>query len=779
MPQSFQFPQHVEALVQQTRQTFGETVPKDFLSPDELRLYERWYGVPLYKDPGNIGILVNLAQQELEARQEEQNALLREDEEGNLEHIEYVPDAADSEEAVGGAEELAEDGKLVFQGSPGANVEDVEADLEPEHAEANQPGSTHHDVTITMGEKADFGARLVLFKDIAAAQQAQAAFEREQRDQDVGTERDEGVEEEEIDNVEMASKAAMEDIERDHEVAEIDEELEGAAEQRTHPLTALARSGTTPSTIFLPKEAIADPVQALLRGSSKKHLTDVAVKTFGGPSLPDSVATPPKKGLALHQKPVALAASQSFMGEMEGNAYLAAIMPGMYASVMNILVEVRKRLGSDWLRGLLHSPDTTRILDAGSGGAAIQAWRELLKAESELADGGVAGDQEFNGGKATVVTGSDILRHRVSRLLQNTTFLPRLPDYTPARDHPTLGYGANPQPRKQYDVIVAPHTLWHFKEDWMRKAHVQNLWSLLKPDGGVLILLEKGLPRGFELIAGAREVLLRHHIEGSDLHGVDHQAPGTFEEKANTKEKGMIIAPCTNHSQCPMYTSSGHSKGRKDLCHFSQRFIRPPYLQRLLASNHGNHEDIRFSYLAVQRGGNLREGQNIVQGDTASEEAFAGFEDTKQRSLEEEQPGAEIRSPFASPVSPLSLPRTILPPIKRRGHVILDLCTPGAKIERWTVPKSFSKQAYRDARKSKWGDLWALGAKTRIHRNIRLGRTSEKTIQETEDDPTSEEIEGPVKEFQKTRRKSDDFVRGKERGKRRRLRNMLEQKDDI
>jgi hypothetical protein len=38
------------------------------------------------------------------------------------------------------------------------------------------------------------------------------------------------------------------------------------------------------------------------------------------------------------------------------------------------------------------------------------------------------------------------------------------------------------------------------------------------------------------------------------------------------------------------------------------------------------------------------------------------------------------------------------------------------------VPRSFSKQAFRDARKARWGDLWALGAKTRIPRNVRLGR---------------------------------------------------------
>ena len=35
-------------------------------------------------------------------------------------------------------------------------------------------------------------------------------------------------------------------------------------------------------------------------------------------------------------------------------------------------------------------------------------------------------------------------------------------------------------------------------------------------------------------------------------------------------------------------------------------------------------------------------------------------------------------------------------------------------LEKWTVSRSFSKQIYHDARKSKKGDLWASAAKTQI-----------------------------------------------------------------
>lgn len=105
----------------------------------------------------------------------------------------------------------------------------------------------------------------------------------------------------------------------------------------------------------------------------------------------------------------------------------------------------------------------------------------------------------------------------------------------------------------------------------------------------------------------------------------------------------------------------------------------------------------------------------LVQDDVATDRSFEGFED-------------ELPDSKSSEVdfNPLSLPRAILPPIKRRGHVTLDLCTPSGKLERWTVPKSFSKLAYHDARKSRWGDLWALGAKTRVPRSPRLGRATDE-----------------------------------------------------
>ena len=673
-----------EAIVRQARQTFGETLPQDFLTLEEYTIYERLYGPPLATTlPEDVDLLQGV---EIKDDDLPENVLMRENAEGEL------------EEVLHNEEGLAEDNAL--EGAP---------------EEDNQT-------------QEDFRTRMAILRDIAAARSSEIVKEVDEARTVQEATTGEGLEEDYlIDDLDLED----EDVQ---EFGEEDREFVSGDSVRTHPLTAAGRFGTSPATIQISKDTVVDPITALLSDASNKHLTEMALKTFGGPGLPNSTATLPRAHVK--QQPIALQASQFQMGEMEANAYMAAIMPGAYATIMSTIVEVRKRLGSEWLRNLMRKGDGPRILDAGAGGAGILAWREILRAEWELMhSGGTPHGKQVPYGKSTVVTGSAALRNRASHLLEDTTFIPRLPDYNPSRDHPSLE-STNPQPRKQYDVILAPHTLWTLKEDYMRKNQVQNFWSLLDPRGGVLILMEKGVPIGFELIAGARETLLKYHIASPGAEEVEHAIEDASENRFGPKEKGMIIAPCTNHGKCPMYITAGSSQGRKDYCHFSQRYVRPHYLQRIIGRQERNHEDILFSYVALQRGVDQREIDGIVQGQSATDAAFAGYEEGEMES-ETAEDQTQNTQPSVPHVSTHSLPRSILPPIKRRGHVILDLCTPAGKMERWTVPKSFSKQAYRDARKSKWGDLWALGAKTRIQRNIRVGL--KKSKKQTRDVLSAEE----------------------------------------
>ncbi|KAK2033772.1 hypothetical protein LX32DRAFT_660342 [Colletotrichum zoysiae] len=676
----------IETTVREAKQRFRDTLPKGYLSDEEYALYERWYGPPLREtSPDDVGIkyLNDEHSARLRRRGSGGATVLRQMEGSTLQEVQYAANKPGQERTDGEAETTLDESPSEESQGAGAT-------------ERQTPISSDKYINIVARNKREYDALMKLQKDFEA--NARAVEETERSNLEEEALRDEDRE-----------------FEEDEDEEDMDEGGEGIADQgtstragRLHPYTREGHFSTNPNTVSLPHVGYVAPVTAILDRTDIKHVKEAAEKAFGGPGLPFSPATPASK-MGTGQQPIGMAAWQHKMSDIEADAFVSSFLPPAYASAMGTLVEVRKRLGTEWLRKLFEKPGGPRVLDAGAGGAALLAWQDVARAEWEAMRSRGEAETKSPPGKQSVIIGSEKLRSRVSKFLHNTTFLPRLPDYVHSVDNAHLQLDANevPQPRKMYDVIIASHLLLPVKEGHRRKAILNNVWSLLNPDGGVLVVLEKGQPRGFEAVADVRERLLSEFLirPGGEIPLT--QGEGEEEGQRNpayerVREPGMIIAPCTNHRGCPMYQTAGKSTGRKDFCHFSQRFVRPPFLQRIMGATQRNHDDVLFSYVAIQRGVAAKEGP--LAGEEATRRAFEGFERSEA--------GPDM----------LSLPRQVLPPIKRRGHVTLDVCTPNAQIERWTVPKSFSRQAYHDARKAKWGDLWALGAKTRNLRNVRLGR---------------------------------------------------------
>lgn len=710
----------LEHAARTARNRYGETLPENHLSRQEFDVYQRLYGAPIRIVP----------EQEQKQSEEAEAAILSAD----------VGDGADMENAL-------------FRTTDSGKLEQV-AYVQEE--------ILHYEEAVQPDEEPEIRAPSDSDLDSQTPRQFPIQSETPLRFNASGDEEDASSEE--------ATQASM---------------WPGDEFTRTHPLTKSGRFSTYPSTLQLPQSALVHPVTHLLSSIHPKHLAEAAEKSLGGPGLPYSPSTP-RISRAMEQKPIGLAAGQNVMKETEADAFLVGVMPQVYASVMATLVETRKRLGGEWLRMLLRKEGGPVILDAGGGGAGVLAWREVLRAEWETLheEGGTKEENRKPAprGRATVLTGSDALRHRASRLLENTTFLPRLPEFVDPTENSSTqtqdevsGRETPNQPRKHYDLIIASHLLWPIKEDYARKTTVQTLWRLLNPNGGVLVILEKGVPRGFEVVAGARKLLLSKHISSpndetfeANIDDVHAAEKGRYV----AKESGMIIAPCTNHTKCPLYKIEGVSKGRKDWCYFSQRYTRPGYLQKVLGAKSRNFDNVEFSYLSVMRGRDHRRPEydpqevGFEQGEQATVKALQGHgprlgvhrhfdpEDAAavpsddsilianaENGHEREPGGAESAVDSITEIPPttsaeaqdkldstgtsaphmLTLPRTLLPPIKRKGHILLDVCTPSGTLERWVVNRRCGKQVYRDARKAQWGDLWALGAKSRTARRVRLG----------------------------------------------------------
>ncbi|KAF4463013.1 37S ribosomal Rsm22 [Fusarium albosuccineum] len=669
-----QSPEEIEQVVRDAKQRFRDTLPKGYLNDEEYALYERLYGAPLRETrPEDVGIPEHADMGPQPPRPDNEGTILRQVEGGEFEEITYQIPRDEVEEVV---EEVVEELDEAEEMMPQPEL----ADLSMEQLAQQAPGY----VDLVARSQREYDAMQKLAKD----------FEETKRQHQEAEDKAAAAEEE------LAERQA-EAEETPYWPEEHSSERVPGETMRFHPLSLEGRFHDSPVEISLPRDELIMPIRDLLQRTHIDHVKSAAESAFGSAGLPLSPATPEGKRNG-NMRVVGLQADQRHMTEIEADAFIAGFLPPAYASVMATLREVRKRVGSDWLQSKLKDGSGISILDAGSGGAGLVAWDEIVRAEWELLkeDGQVKGSNVP--GKRTVVVGSDRLRHRIKSFLHNTTFLPRLPDYEHSGEMrgEHLDAGDKPQPRKSYDIIVASHLFLKEQQDHYRQAILNNLWNLLNKDGGVLIVLEKAHPRGFEAVAHVRDTVLKQFLLPQS--GQPEIAPEDFNPAFHReRELGHVIAPCTNQGVCPMYQTTGKSTGRKDFCHFSQRFVRPTFYTRMLGNSQNNQGDVEFSYVAIRRGVAK---ESSLTGKQATEEAFKGFENS------DVQPDMQ------------TLPRAIMPPLKRKGHVTLDLCTPEGRLERWTVPKSYSKLAYHDARKSRWGDLWALGAKTRVQRNVRAGK---------------------------------------------------------
>ncbi len=316
---------YMEGVVRQTRATFGETLPPDFLSHEEYIIYERLYGPPTQVTrPEDVRLFQGLNEEvagHMQDRGSPKDALLRENSEGNWEEVEYH-----------------------IERSQEAQDSEVDQDsVEPSLAEVTEIGrkdalETGEEGPLINDQDDNFKARMTLYRDMVLANQ-------EFQPDDGVAEELEAVGEKEYLNREQEDLGCEEDIGQKEDNFERFENDYGDQEDeptvRSHPITTAGKFSTTPRTLLLPKGTVVDPITALLSDASTKKLKEVAYKVFGGPLLPNSTATPSSKKTHLRQMPIALEATQFHMGTMEANAYIAANIPGTYAAVMCSLVEVR------------------------------------------------------------------------------------------------------------------------------------------------------------------------------------------------------------------------------------------------------------------------------------------------------------------------------------------------------------------------------------------------------------------------------------------------------
>ena len=177
------------------------------------------------------------------------------------------------------------------------------------------------------------------------------------------------------------------------------------------------------------------------------------------------------------------------------------------------------------------------------------------------------------------------------------------------------------------------------------------------------------------------------------------------------------MAPkCPHDCGCPIHWSEV-GKG-KLVCGFSQRMERPSFVRRTKHSGVG-HEDIGYSYVVIRRGprpsvpdikvGRLGEvGQRQIRNEGAKRQPVeleldnGGSLATTQLAQAIVPPEEITEPPTHSPAEIDSLlkaesfhwPRLVFPPLKKSGHVVMDVCAPSG-MSAFFTRNSYQTQAYR------------------------------------------------------------------------------------
>lgn len=319
-----------------------------------------------------------------------------------------------------------------------------------------------------------------------------------------------------------------------------------------------------------------------------------------------------------------------------------------YAGICNALKEVHKR-----------APDfkPESVLDVGFGPATgLLAAREVFTQNAFQTE-------------TAVIIGHPRMKQRAKELLGETETQFRYE--IPSQSSP-----------KRFDLIIAQHQLFQpgrFAEDLVA-SHIQQLANLLTKNG-VVVLVERGDPLGFEAVALAREHLLR------PKHGF------------------QVVGPCTHNHACPLQLGLetrmfANNAGKENWCRFSQQIERPKFTLELKKGQY-----LAQSWIPERSrgpGGKGLKGNGRPFGNNHESASFSWV--------------AMRNSTPSSPAPHAEAARIMKQPMKRHGHVTMEVCESNGRIEHWTVPRSQGKQAYHDARKASEADVWMLDAKVKQRR---------------------------------------------------------------
>ncbi|KAL6931168.1 uncharacterized protein HGUI_01342 [Hanseniaspora guilliermondii] len=283
-----------------------------------------------------------------------------------------------------------------------------------------------------------------------------------------------------------------------------------------------------------------------------------------------------------------------------------------------------------------------------------------------------------------------------------------------------------------YDLIILEHALVNNEKLYTANVtkNIKSNLKLLSPNGH-LVLIEKGNPFGFEIIAQARENIIKpnqHPLETGGKIPRPYYFSSIVSEKdtedndadvMKTSHYYTILGPCSHHGSCPLqlYDYKLHHLRGKTMksCTNQKKVILPKYYMELMrgkinmtpSSSEFKNKDSKRKIVSG------REFQDnfaihsysylIVERSSDDPAAIANINEARN---DAQQNHTNIYPVGSIGKNSSEYPRILNIKLNKK-HIDMALCAPSGNIEKWAIGKSkMDRITYKDLKKARKNDCW-------------------------------------------------------------------------